>query len=715
MRIFWSPGPTPLLASTMAILVVVIAVAGLAFASPAVADEVSGSAKVTLGTGKAGTKLIGQKVRFSARSGAVWSALGRGRARTSHPVSSIVLGDSARIGVRGTIRFSRARRKVDATGVEFVLGPKGGTVKARIAGSRINLFTVSGPASIDEESGTVEAKGRTLSLSVAAGKVLRKRLGLRNAAVGPVGSLGLNAAVEATPGVVDPYLEQCGLAATSEGTGTLPEPRPLPALVGGQTTFGDDIAWGFKESFRNYVGFSGSIFGLGGATAATVPPSPAVQGFTFPHEGGTYASNDGADLTDDQAILNGTGTALFCKPSNEFRIAISDPTVVIDGENSRIVADLDTNFRGIWTPAQRIELARLDLDGITPFYNRSGAEVTWSDVPVTLTEAGSEAFRDPESPSPFYQPGEQLDPITVAIALDYPVPEGSELTASSFTGFSEYVSDELAFQLDDPATGGCSLPIDPASTSYTRTIDEDVALDAPGFKPVWKDLPGNPTPPPDLEPAEDLVGGAVEWGFRSGLRGSISGSGLFNLSSGVTASNTPYYGYGEGAVSPPESRPSGQMSGPGKFFSWPAGSGSLQERESGGDRLVIEGSGRVAFCQVGASQWYGLVLSDPTVVIDGPNSRITVDVATRYRYSWVRGRVDLASLDLSLATTTSVAEGDERVLTWSFPAATGSPIAVGPVTLTPDGEQVVNMLFAAQYTAGLGLDGLTVRARVPAE
>ena len=685
------------------------------------AQEVSGSAKFTLGSGKVGSSLTKAKVRFSARSGAVWTSLKGGRARTVHPVTSIGIGSGADVRAGGAIRFTRGKRKVEATRLQFMFGVRGGPVKATVGGSRINLFLVSGPVVTDGEAGTVAAAGRDLLLTGRGASLLKKRLGIRKLTPGAVGSFGLSGRILPIdpPDIEDPYLQQCGLAATTEAAGDLPEPDPLPVLVGSRTTVGDDMAWGFKESFRNYVSFGGSIFGLDGATAETVPPSPAVQGFVFPQSSGTYSSNDGSDMTDDQAIINGTGTALFCRSDHGFRIAISDPTVVIDGEDSRIVADLDVNFRGVWIPSQRIDLARLDLEGITPFYNRSGAEVTWSDVPVSITEAGSRAFCDPEG-SCFYSPGEALDPITIEVALEYPVPEDPSPTAESFTALANYVDDQLAFQLDDDQAGGCTLPISPDTTPF-RTIDEDVALNPAGFtKPVWKGVPGNPAPLPELTGSQSVQAGAVKWGFRGSFRGSINGTGAFNLSSGVTASNTPYYGTGDGALAPASPRngtanPVGQMGGTaGRFFSWPAAGGTYEERQSGGDRLVIEGSGRVAFCQTATSQWYGVVFSDPTVVIDGVNSRITMDVATRYRYSWVRGRVDIATLDLNQATIESVVSGDERVLSWSFPAATGSP-AVGPVTLTADGEQVVNMLSSAQYTAGLGLDGLTVEATVPAE
>jgi hypothetical protein len=154
-----------------------------------------------------------------------------------------------------------------------------------------------------------------------------------------------------------------------------------------------------------------------------------------------------------------------------------------------------------------------------------------------------------------------------------------------------------------------------------------------------------------------------------------------------------------------------------RSFRWPAASASKGSYEAGGagdadDRLLLRTEGRVAFCQTEVNQSYGIVLSDPTVVIDGANSRLTIDVATRYRSSWVRGRVDFASLDISGIPVNSVTESGTTTVSWTFPEATGAP-AVGPVELTADGEKVINMLAKSTYVAGLGLAGTTISASFP--
>jgi hypothetical protein len=97
-------------------------------------------------------------------------------------------------------------------------------------------------------------------------------------------------------------------------------------------------------------------------------------------------------------------------------VALSNPTIVIDGAHSRIVADLSQNTNGNgfspvpgpWQTTQRVDLADLDLSGIDPSYG-SGS-VTWSAIPAKLS---------PDA-APFgnLAEGTALDPITVSLETE---------------------------------------------------------------------------------------------------------------------------------------------------------------------------------------------------------------------------------------------------------------------------------------------------------
>ncbi|MDX6623451.1 MAG: hypothetical protein QOE75_1383 [Solirubrobacterales bacterium] len=633
-------------------------------------------------------------------------------------VTDLSFGAKTNLTTSGTISFRADGKSATLNALEVSIGAKATTLSARVGKQRTIFFRARGiPTSFGD---SVAFKG-PLSLTGTGAKALRAKLELPGISAGQVGSAAANGLIDAVPVPtptpatptpplpkpdLDPYFAQCSVSATSEAEGDAPAPAPLPTLVDSKATVGPAaLGWGLKESFRGYVTSTagGSIHVLDGASTTGV--APAFSGFGFPLAGGEYAINDLADMSDDQAIVKGSGTAVLCGTKHKFRVVLSNPTLVIDGADSRIVVDLDTNLSGVWTPTQRVDFAELDLDGITPFYNRSGSEVSWEDIPAALTEAGAEAFGG------FYPEGEALDPVSLTLNTPYDL--GAK-DAAAWTALASYVETELPFPLADPTQGGCEVGV-PAggSAAAARTIDEALGYDPAGTT-TWHGNATRPDPVPDLSGKTALTGGKFDWGFRSSLRGSINSTGEFNLL-GTTASNTPYYGHGPGATPPPAVPGVGQMSGAGKYFRWPQAADSFYDQAGAGsadDRLVLRTSGRVAFCQTQSAQRYATVLSNPTVIVDGANSRITIDVATRYRLSWVRGVVDFATLDLTGITPSVVDSAGTTTVTWTFPDPTGSP-AAGPVKLTKDGERVVRMLSGTAYVEGLSIDGTAIAASFP--
>lgn len=689
-----------------------ISQSGVADAAPA--KKVSGNAVMVFGDGKAGQVLRragGQVLPVAPATG----SRNRARQRVSTRVAGLDLNVAgANANLRGALRFRVGRRSLVMRSLKLRVNRNGAAViRGRIGKRNMVVFNARGRSTIRPDLGTSKFNSRRLLLSGSAANSIRRALRLKRMPRGAIGSLSFFGKVTLTdpcesdpnsPGCApeDPYLAECGVAATSSVPGNLPGAAPLPILTDAKATVGPPaIGWGFKSSFRSYIvfGANGSLQAVDGASVQAGVPVSA--GFDFPVADGSYAVNDPIDTSDDQAILPGGGAALFCATGHNFRVAVSDPTIVIDGANSRIVADVDTNLSGVWYPAQRVDLATLDLSQVSPFYNRSGSEVTWSDVPVTLTEAGGDAICGTgEQSACSYTAGTELDPIDIAVRTPY---DTSDLTA-----LASYVETELPFPLTDPIAGGCTLP-DPVDGN--RTIDAAQVAN-PAAAPIWKPDATNAAALPTFT-GTALTGGGLDWGFRSSLRGSINATGVFNPALGASASNTPYYGNGG---LPRVSPAPGAMAGPGKFFTWPAAEGTYDPAGPGtaDDRLVLESDSRVAFCQTQSAQVYGVVFSNPTIVIDGADSRIRMDVATRYRLSWVRGTVDIASLDLTDpgVTVNSVDSGGTTTVSWTFPDATGAP-AVGPVSLSTDGEAVVNMLSKGTYVAGLGLDGATVRASFP--
>jgi hypothetical protein len=153
------------------------------------------------------------------------------------------------------------------------------------------------------------------------------------------------------------------------------------------------------------------------------------------------------------------------------------------------------------------------------------------------------------------------------------------------------------------------------------------------------------------------------------------------------------------------------MAGAGKFFSWPATSGEYEPGTPG--RLVLHGGGTVGLCNT--AHGYGTVLSNPTLVIDGASSRLSMDVASRLGVSWTRYEVDLAALDIDevdISSTPGPGPGQETI-SWTFPDP-GNDDSDSSVTLTEAGTKALWLLGASYRTAGLSMNQLSGTAVVPA-
>ncbi len=732
-------------AALAALAVALLCSLSLGSVTASAAPVTTGNATFSIGAGKAGKALLKSGVKVNKVAPAQLSRKGR-QFVAKLPVTGLEKAGRTDASLKGAFVFRKGKHAVKVTPLNVAvlksgkIGVGGSIQKIKPKKSKvtfINLFNVAGKATVAENGlkTTLKIKQGKVSFSAAVIGKVKNQLGLKKAPRGQVAVLNLNAVrtdeepvdpcvenpdAEGCP-VIDPYLAECSVAATAKVPGSLPAPAALPTLTGAKDIVAPgSFDWGFKSSFRSYIvfGASGSLKALDGAS--TVGGPPVISGFSFPSSYGKYAANDPVDTTDDQVIINGSGSAVFCATGHNFRVVVSNPTLVINGDDSRVIADVDANLSGNWIPTQRVDLAELDLDGITPFYNKSGSSVNWGDVPATLTDSGAKAICGVGADAACsYVEGTELDPVNVAIETAYDTGAGD---APAWNALATYVETNLPFPYPTSTDGGCTLPGTAgggSNGSAARTVDEHNALG--GTTAEWREDAAPAAALPEITGAT-ANGGSLDWGVRSVLRGTINGTGEFNFAGGTSPSHTPYYGYGPGASAPVFPRPTkpdtndpitGDMGNtPGRFFNWPASGGTFDEGAAGDadNRLVLRGTGQVTFCQTQSAQQYGTVLSNPIIVIDGANSRVSFDVATRYRLSWNRGRVDLVDLDLSEATFNSTTNGGTTTVAWNFPA-TG--VNADPVELTQSGQRVWR-LISATYIEGLLMDGLTVRATIPA-
>lgn len=401
---------------------------GLA-SSSAAAAEVGGGAEITFGYGPTAKALKKNKVKITSIAPGTHSASSGGRVGVELPVTSI---SEATFDLGGGLRFSRGGRSTSATNLSLTPSTRSSTITGLIGARELAIFTVSSSPFSDSEQVAVTVPFGRLTLTAQAARLIQSRLGADRIAGGTVG--GMSALV--TLPFEDPYLDACAIGAATRTFSQVPVAAEAPDLVGPSVLEINNAAtWGVKASLNGYVNAFSRPVGLGGTTVNPYPgpPNPASppKDYSFVSAPGTYAANNPSTGYDDQAVVNSTGGVMYCNTAHGFRITISEPTVVIDGSASRIIANVDTNLSanplsgvGDWMPSQRVNLARLDLTGL-PAVETAPGSVRWAAIPAKLTQEGSDALRLCEvnvpgaPPNCLYPAGTALDAITVTIT--YPV------------------------------------------------------------------------------------------------------------------------------------------------------------------------------------------------------------------------------------------------------------------------------------------------------
>lgn len=403
-------GITPLVVATLFALAL-LGFTGLTGQAAAVAP--SGSASTTLGYGSAGQALKRAGVRISAVAPSTQTKLSGRRVNIVSPLSGI--SESLDSSFRGGVRFSKGKRSIVLR--QVTANTDWSRITATVAGKQIAFFLVDANPQVNETAGTLKITGGKLRLTAGSAKLIKSKLRVDRIPATQVGGF----AADVTFAFEDPYFAQCGFAALSRSVGTVPEAGPIPDLTGtGLAVGAPGITWGFKSSFNGYINGIGLIVGLDGTTVNRVrmaPPEVPPTGFTFPNAQGAYQVN-GPGNADDRAYLNGTGGVMYCNAAHGFRIVISNPTVVIDGGSSRLIADIDTNISGDWMPTQRVDLA--DLAVGSAVVTGTAPNVTWATIPATLSQTGAEALRLCEvnvpgaPPGCLYPAGTVLSSLTVS-------------------------------------------------------------------------------------------------------------------------------------------------------------------------------------------------------------------------------------------------------------------------------------------------------------
>jgi hypothetical protein len=243
------------------------------------------------------------------------------------------------------------------------------------------------------------------------------------------------------------------------------------------------VSWGFRESFRRYVGLQtaalppvGAIpvgeritlktpaeFDLDGTPAATVDTTPPNETLPYllPVAGGSVTDAENLSVTS-------TGGAVFAFPSHAFTVTVENVGIEVTGGTGQVVGDLSVvipeNNLGYDAGTYGGDDVVLG-DVATTTVAVEGDEVSVTADGVTLTADGAAALQD------FLQAGAELDDLTLTAELDgAPVQEWNPaVQVSQTSGF------------------------DPSATSTVTVtgsgFDPLANVNAGGRPPVAKDQP----------------------------------------------------------------------------------------------------------------------------------------------------------------------------------------------------------------------------------
>jgi hypothetical protein len=307
---------------------------------------------------------------------------------------------SAKIALRGALRFRSGKRKVSVTGLQVTIGRTSSYVTGRIGKTSLRLFTLTPtrPSVIDAPARKASMVGARFALTSAAARRLRSKLKLDRAP--STAALGrFTVGVADLTMTVPPPTTLPAPAATPAPTPT-PTPSPEPGTpcdqrfaatpAGSVDWFGCDLpANGDLKSWTNYVqrplpgpcaGPLGSVTESGGATRIV-----DATDHRFP----VTASEFG---TDGSVTITTQGTVSYLMPVHGIEESIGGLRLAIaaDGKTGTVYATgaakpFVTGDEVCTTPAAPYAdrpVLTLDLTGITP--QISGGVKRWIHVPARI-------------------------------------------------------------------------------------------------------------------------------------------------------------------------------------------------------------------------------------------------------------------------------------------------------------------------------------------
>ena len=185
-----------------------------------------------------------------------------------------------------------------------------------------------------------------------------------------------------------------------------------PTAVAASGSSDAALRWGFRESFRNYVGSPANPLTAGTRIVPNKPAAfdPAAAGtderrpYVFP----VASATEGATTT-----IRTSGSVTYSFPAHDFVVTLGDIKVVTTSKATSVVADLTvvvpqgaTHFTPGTFVSNDVTIGTAPASGTK--ISRSGKKVTLAATGLTLTQTGADALRG------FLRAGSSLDNLTVS-------------------------------------------------------------------------------------------------------------------------------------------------------------------------------------------------------------------------------------------------------------------------------------------------------------
>lgn len=371
----------------------------------------------------AGTTTIdlrGEAVKSLRSQGVKIAGFGGATARSKRIVLRVdggLVSSSALLNQRGGLvlrrRVGGRKRTLELRRLQVRLG-RSSEIVARVGSRRLPIFrlkAVSRTLSLDSRTGAASVRGASVSLTRAAGRLIKKRLRLRRLPRGAFGRLTVDALVTGRdapgggPGSGGPGGD--GNPPVSGPVGEEPPILARPASAVDLT--GAQITWRPKPSFIQYVntGEGTSVFAGASADPPGSPECPAasdpqlVYAFHFSFSHGWY------DPVSGTAGVYFGGGVRFQYTAHDIDLDAKEPEIEINGTSSRAIFRLDG--RGGTNPGnKRAVMVDLNLAAAPPV--PAPGSVSYERIPGTIPISGGSqsVFAD------FYAPGDTFGCISVS-------------------------------------------------------------------------------------------------------------------------------------------------------------------------------------------------------------------------------------------------------------------------------------------------------------